>query len=69
MINNISYEEVLKISNEIKTQNKVIKKLLENKESSELEDFTASVEAYHKYLDNLVELNSAADQVLKNIIK
>ena len=42
---------------------------MKSKESSQLEDFTASVESYHKYLENLVELNNAADQVLQDLIK
>ena len=69
MINNIPYDEILKISGQIKNHNEVIKTLMKNKESSQLEDFTASVESYYKYLENLVELNSAADQVLQGLIK
>ena len=69
MINNIPYDEILKISGEIKSHNEVIKTLMKNKGSSQLEDFTSSVESYHKYLENLVELNSAADQVLQFLIK
>lgn len=69
MINNIPYDEILKISKEIKNSNETIKTLMKNKEAHQLEDFISSVESYYKYLENLVELNSAADQVLKDLIK
>lgn len=69
MINNIPYDEILKISEEIKNNNETIKALIKSKGASQLEDFTSSVESYHKYLENLVELNNAADQVLKDLIK
>ena len=69
MINNIPYDEILKISGEIKSHNEIIKSLMKSKESTQLEDFTASVESYYKYLENLVELNNAADQVLQDLIK
>ncbi len=69
MINNIPYADILKISGEIKSHNEIIKALMKSKESSQLEDFTSSVESYYKYLENLVELNSAADQVLQGLIK
>ena len=69
MINNIPYADILKISGEIKSHNEKIKALMQSKESSQLEDFTSSVESYYKYLENLVELNSAADQVLQGLIK
>ena len=69
MINNIPKADILKISGEIKSHNEIIKALMKSKESSQLEDFTSSVESYYKYLENLVELNSAADQVLQGLIK
>lgn len=69
MINNMPYEEILTLSTELKNCCEEIRNLIQGKDISQLEDFISSVDVYYKYLENVVELNISADEVLKDIIK
>ena len=69
MINNLSYEQILTISAEIKKNCETIKKLTSLKKDQDLEEFITSVEIYYKYLENTVELSKAADIALQDLIK
>lgn len=68
MINEMSYEEILAISHDMKNCCKVITALIENKESPDLEEFVQCVENYTKYLDSTIELMTVADMALKELI-
>ena len=67
MIDKLTYDQVLTISQELKKEVEKIKKLLENKNLPELTDFTATVEGYSKYLENTIEINRDADNALKEL--
>jgi len=67
MIDKLTYDQVLTISKELKTQADIINKLLEDKDIPELQDFTATVEGYSKYLENTIEINRDADNALKEL--
>lgn len=69
MIENLTYEQILSVSNELKKYCANINQVIEGKEVGELEDFVAAVDSYTKYLDNNVELNQAADLALADLVK
>ena len=68
MIENLTYEQILSVSNEIKKYCDNINQVIEGKEVGELEDFVAAVDSYTKFLDNNVELNQAADLALADLV-
>lgn len=67
MIDGISYDEILKVSQELKNCCTILKKVIAGKDLSELEDFISTVDVYYKYLDSTVELNKDADLELQNL--
>lgn len=69
MINEMTYEEILSISHDMKNCCKTIAKLIENKKSPDLEDFVQCVENYTKYLDSTIELMTVADMALQELIE
>lgn len=69
MINEMTYEEILKASEKMKKSCDVIKGLIVNKDTPDLDDFVDSVEVYTKYLDNTIELMVAADKALKDLVE
>ena len=68
MIENLTYEQILSVSNELKKYCDNINQVIEGKEVGELEDFVAAVDSYTKFLDNNVELNQAADLALADLV-
>lgn len=69
MINEMTYDEILKLSEKMKKSCEVIKRLIVDKDTPDLEDFVSSVDTYTKYLDNTIELMVAADIALKDLIE
>lgn len=69
MINEMTYDEILKASQDMKNSCRIITKLIENKNLPDLEDFVGSVDNYTKYLDSTIELMIAADKALKELIE
>lgn len=67
MIDKLSYEEVQTISNELKSLAQTIDKLVEGKGATQLEDFSATVEGYSKFLENTIEINKDADKALQEL--
>ena len=67
MIDKLTYEQVLSISNELRKNSEIINKLIKDKDIPELVDFTATVEGYSKYLENTVAINQDADNALKGL--
>lgn len=67
MIDKLTYDQVLTISQELRKQTEIINKLLEGKDIPELTDFTATVEGYSKYLENTIEINRDADNALQEL--
>ena len=68
MIENLTYEQILSVSNELKKYCDNINQVIEGKEVGEREDFVAAVDSYTKFLDNNVELNQAADLALADLV-
>jgi hypothetical protein len=64
MIGKYTYEEVGQIIEKLKQSLIELRKLTPSKQSSELNDFVATVESYYKYLESTIEMNSAADKTL-----
>ncbi len=69
MINEMSYEEILAASQDMKNCCRIITSLIEGKNTPDLEEFVSSVENYTKYLDSTIELMTAADKALKDLIE
>lgn len=69
MINEMTYDEILKASQDMKNSCRIITKLIRNKNLPDLEDFVESVNNYTKYLDSTIELMIAADKALKELIE
>lgn len=64
MIGNLTYEQINAISLDLKKQIGIINRLIQNKNSQELQDFVSTVEGYTKYLETTIEMNKDADNAL-----
>lgn len=72
MIDKLSYDDVLLISQELKKESDIIKELASKRNLKEIEDFASVVDGYSKFLENAVSINKDADEaliVLKEQIK
>lgn len=69
MVGKLTYEQVLTIAKDLRAQVEVIERLIANRELPELNDFTATVEGYSKFLENSVEINKDADAALMDLKK
>jgi hypothetical protein len=69
MVGKLTYDQVLEIAKDLRAQVEVIERLLVNRELPELNDFTATVEGYSKFLENSVEINKDADTALMELKK
>ena len=72
MIDKLSYDDVLKVVESLKSNTEVIRKLVDKRKISDLDDFLATVEGYSKFLETSLEMNKDADVALmdlKNNIK
>lgn len=68
MIDKLTYDQILTISQELKQQAGVIEKLIEKKDTPELTDFIATVEGYSKFLETSVEIYKDADKALEGLV-
>jgi len=64
MIDKLSYDDVLKISQELKKESDIIKDLATKRNMKEIIDFASTVEGYSKFLENTVSINKDADEAL-----
>lgn len=64
MIENLTYDQILQISNELRENAAIIEKLANGKNISKLQDFASMVDGYSKYLETIVEINKDADKAL-----
>ncbi|MBE6157549.1 MAG: hypothetical protein E7160_02025 [Firmicutes bacterium] len=69
MIENITYDEILKIANEISSSAEKLSEVLQKNNITELNDFISTVEGYSKYLNTTVELYKEADIALTDLTK
>ena len=67
MIEKLTYDEILNVSKDLVAQVEVIRKLMQGRKSSDIDDFAATVEGYSKFLENTVEINKDADEALKDL--
>ena len=67
MIGKLTYDQVLTIAKEIRSEALVIEDLSRAREIQDLVDFADKVEAYAKFLENIVELNKDADKALADL--
>ncbi len=67
MIDKLTYDQVLAIAKELRSEALVIEDLSREREIQDLIDFSDTVEAYAKYLENVVELNKDADKALEDL--
>lgn len=68
MIENITYDEMLKISQELQEAASSLNTVLEKNNIDDLQDFISTVEGYSKYLNTTVELYKSADLALTDLI-
>ncbi len=64
MIDKLSYDEIMNISQDLKAQILTVEKIVKEKGIEDLVDFIATVEGYSKYLENTIEINKDADKAL-----
>lgn len=69
MVGKLTYDQVLEIAKDLRAQVEIIERLLTNRDLPELNDFTATVEGYSKFLENSVEINKDADTALMELKK
>ena len=67
MIDKLSYNDVLALANDLRTQIGVVRQMTSSREITQLSDFIATVEGYTKFLTNSVEINQAADEALAEL--
>jgi len=67
MIDKLSYEDVLAISNELRKEAETVKRLATARNITDMIDFASTVEGYSKYLENTVGINKDADDALKEL--
>ena len=67
MIGKLTYDQILEISKDLKVQAKIVGKLAEERDITQIEDFSKTVEGYSKFLENTVEINKDADLALKDL--
>jgi len=64
MIDKLSYDDVLLISQELKKESDIIRDLASKRNIKEIVDFASTVEGYSKFLENTVSINKDADEAL-----
>ena len=67
MIGKLTYEQVLAFAKEIRTEAEAVEVMARGREIEDLVDFTDTVEAYAKFLENIVELNNDADKAIRDL--
>ena len=69
MIDKLTYDQVLSISEDLQKEVGIISNLIEDKDIPELKDFVSTVEGYSKFLETAVEINKDADKALEELKK
>ena len=67
MIDKLSYDEIIFISQELNNQATIIDELVKKRNLTELMDFAPTVEGYSKFLLNTIEINKDADNALSEL--
>ena len=67
MIGKLTYDQVIAIAKDMRNEALAIEDLARAREIQDLVDFADAVEAYAKFLENIVELNKDADKALADL--
>ena len=67
MIDKLSYDDILLISQELKKESDIVKELASKRNLKEIEDFSTTVEGYSKFLENTVSINKDADEAIEGL--
>ncbi len=67
MIDKLSYDDILLISQELKKESDIVKELASKRNLKEIEDFATTVEGYSKFLENTVSINKDADEAIEGL--
>ncbi len=67
MIGKLTYDQILEISKELRSQAEIVAKLTKDRNLPQVEDFSATVEGYSKFLENTIEINKDADKALQEL--
>lgn len=67
MIDKLTYNQVLSVAKELRSQADVVEEVAKAREIQDLVDFSDSVVAYAKFLENIVELNKDADKAISDL--
>ncbi|MBR6137368.1 MAG: hypothetical protein IKQ06_04355 [Bacilli bacterium] len=67
MIGKLTYEQVLTFAKEIRNEALVVEDMSRAREIEDLVEFADKVEAYAKFLENIVELNKDADKAIADL--
>ncbi|MBP5678413.1 MAG: hypothetical protein J6X28_01115 [Bacilli bacterium] len=67
MIDRLTYAQVLNVAKELRKEASIIEEMSRAREIQDMIDFSDTVEAYAKFLENIVELNKDADEAIKDL--
>jgi hypothetical protein len=67
MIDGVKYEEIIKVSNDLKVLVDKLEKIVTQDGPQDIKDFISTVEGYSKYLETLVQMNIDADTALSEL--
>ena len=68
MIEQMTYEELIKVSNELKQLIATLETIVPEEGPQDIKDFISTVEVYSKYLETTVQINQDADIALKELV-
>lgn len=64
MIDNMSYEEINKVSQELSEHVRIVRNIIKDDELKDVNDFISTVDGYAKFLATTVQLYQDADKAL-----
>lgn len=67
MIDRLTYAQVLNVAKELRKEAAEIEEMSRGREIQDMVDFADTVEAYAKFLENIVDLNKDADKALEDL--
>jgi len=67
MIGKLTYDQVLAFAKDIRNEALVVEDMARAREIEDLVEFADKVEAYAKFLENMVELNKDADKAIADL--
>ncbi len=68
MIESMKYEEIIKISKDLKQLVAKLEQIISDDGPQDIKDFISTVEGYSKYLETTVQINQDADIALQELV-